>query len=149
MHREKHAQEDLIFTLERTIRNVKESFNRIFTKNQFGLSYDQWLVLEQVRLKQGVSQTSIAKATIKEPAYISRIIDKLQRHELVIKVNDESNKRANKIYLTHKGYDLTEKVLKVYNQFIDKHFKGVVDREMYLVCEILERVNSNYLQRNA
>ena len=138
------VQEDLLFALEKTICNVKESFNTIFSRNRFGISYDQWLVLEQVRRHEGISQTSIAKATVKKPAYISRLLEKLQSNGLVVKVNNESNKRANKIYLTPKGHDLTEKIDSVYQKSISKYFNSIYDREINLVTEILNRANKNY-----
>ena len=66
--------------------------------------------------------------------------------ELIIKVNNEKNKRANKIYLTHNGYDICEKVSKIYAECLQKQFKGIYEREVSLIREILTRVNKNELK---
>jgi DNA-binding MarR family transcriptional regulator len=116
----------------------------MFSRNRYGISYDQWLVLDQVRRQEGICQSAIAKATVKKPAYISRLIEKMQLQGLVLKVNNEKNKRANKIYLTPKGHDLSERIETVYQKFIHKYFNVIYERELSLVTEILNRVNKNY-----
>ena len=144
MYYERPVQEDLLFALEKTICNVKESFNTIFSRNRYGISYDQWLVLEHVRRKEGICQSAIAKATVKKPAYICRLLEKLKTKGLVLKINNETNKRANRIYLTPKGHELTEKIESVYQKSINNYFKVVYERELSLVTEILNRANKDY-----
>jgi DNA-binding MarR family transcriptional regulator len=142
----KSSYEELLLQFEETIRNQKSYFNYICAKQNLGISYDQWLVLEQVMIKQGINQSDIAKLVGKEPASISRIINFLEKNELIVKVNNEKNKRANKIYLTHKGYDASEKIAKIYADCLHKQFKGIYEREVSLIREILQRVNSNKLK---
>ena len=131
---------------EETVRKQKSYFNYVCAKESLGISYDQWLVLKQVMDKQGINQSDISKLVGKEPASISRIINYLEKKELIIKVNNEKNKRANKIYLTHNGYDICEKVSKIYVECLQKQFKGIYEREVSLIREILTRVNKNELK---
>lgn len=142
----KSNYEELLLQFEATIRNQKSYFNYVCAKQNLGVSYDQWLVLEQVMIKQGINQSDISKLIGKEPASISRIISYLEKSELIVKVNNEKNKRANKIYLTHNGYDVSEKIAKIYAECLQKQFKGVYEREVSLIREILQRVNQNKLK---
>lgn len=140
--------EELMFTLEKTVRNVKESFNREFYKQSFGVTFDKWLVLEQIFKKQGINQRVIAKSIVKEPATVCRMIKALEKEGIILKINDVKNKRSSKLYLTHKGYDLSVRIAKMYQKCYAKHFEGVYDREMNLVNEILNRVNSRVTTRH-
>lgn len=140
--------EELMFTLEKTVRNVKESFNREFYRHNFGITYDKWLVLEQIFKKQGINQRVIAKSVVKEPATVCRMIKALEKEDLILKIADLKNKRASKLYLTHKGYDLSTRIAKIYQECYIKHFDGVYEREMNLVSEILNRVNSRVSTRH-
>lgn len=140
--------EELMFTLEKTIRNVKESFNREFYKQNFGITFDKWLVLEQIFKKQGINQRVIAKSVVKEPATVCRMIKALEKEGVILKINDVKNKRSSKLYLTHKGYDLSVRIAKMYQECYAKHFDGIYDREMNLVNEILNRVNSRVNTRH-
>lgn len=140
--------EELMFTLEKTVRNVKESFNREFYRHSFGITFDKWLVLEQIFKKQGINQRIIAKAVVKEPATVCRMIKALEKEDLILKISDLKNKRASKLYLTHKGYDLSTKIAKIYQECYLNHFEGVYEREMNLVSEILNRVNSRVSTRH-
>jgi len=142
----KPIYEELLLQFEETIRRQKAYFNQTCSKNGLPLSYDQWLVLEQVMKKQGIKQNMIARKIGKEPASVSRILNYLERKELIIKVNNEKNRRANKIYLTHSGYDMCEKVMAIYSDCMNKQFKGIYEREVSLIRGILDRVNQNELK---
>jgi len=129
--------------LEKTIRSVRESFNKVFQQEHFGVSYDQWLIIEQVKNKQGISQIEIANNTGKDRASISRIIKNLQQKGLLTKIHNEENKRANKVYLSPEGLDLSDRMVSVYNEVYHNQFLGIHEREMNLLKEILVRINQN------
>ena len=140
---EHNSRENVIIELEKTIRNVRESFNNVFQKKHFGVSYDQWLIIEQVRNKQGISQIEIANNTGKDRASISRIIKNLLQKSLLTKIHNEENKRANKVYLTPEGLDLSDQIVNVYNEVYKSQFVGIYEREMNFLKEILVRINQN------
>lgn len=137
------SQENVIIELEKTIRNVRESFNTVFQKKHFGVSYDQWLIIDQVKNKQGISQIEIANNTGKDRASISRIIKNLQQKDLLTKMHNEENKRANKVYLTPDGLELSDRIISVYNEVYQNQFLGIYEREMNFLKEILVRINQN------
>ncbi len=139
----KSNYEELLLQFEETVRKQKSYFNQVCSHKGYRISYDQWLVLEQVMDKQGINQSDIAQLIVKEPASVSRIISYLEKNELIIKVHNEKNKRANKIYLTHQGYDICEKIAVIYKDSLAKQFKGIYEREVSLIREILARVNTN------
>lgn len=136
-------QGNVITELEKTIRSVRESFNKVFQQEHFGVSYDQWLIIEQVKNKQGISQIEIANNTGKDRASISRIIKNLQQKGLLTKIHNEENKRANKVYLSPEGLDLSDRMVSVYNEVYHNQFLGIHEREMNLLKEILVRINQN------
>lgn len=139
------GKENVIIELEKTIRSVRESFNNVFQKKHFGVSYDQWLIIDQVKNKQGISQIEIANNTGKDRASISRIIKNLQHKDLLTKVHNEINKRANKVYLTPMGLELSDQIVGVYNEVYQSQFLGIYEREMNFLKEILVRINQNRL----
>jgi len=136
-------QENVIIELEKTIRNVRESFNNVFQKKHFGVSYDQWLIIDQVKNKQGISQIEIANNTGKDRASISRIIKNLQQKDLLTKMHNEENKRANKVYLTPDGLELSDRIISVYKEVYQSQFLGIYEQEMNFLKEILVRINQN------
>lgn len=137
------AQENVLIELEKTIRNVRESFNSVFQKLHFGISYDQWLIIEQVKNRQGISQIEIARNTGKDRASISRIIKNLLSKNLLTKTHNEENKRANKVYLSPDGLELSDRIINVYKEVYNKQFQGIYEQEMNLLKEILVRINQN------
>lgn len=136
-------KENVIIELEKTIRIVRESFNSEFQKRNFGISYDQWLIIDQVRNQQGISQIEIAKNTGKDRASVSRIIKNLLFKKILTKTSNESNKRANKVYLSPIGLELTDKVIVVFQDIYRRQFDGIYEQEINLLKEIMVRINQN------
>lgn len=136
-------RENILIEMEKSIRIVREAFNSEFQKRQFNVSYDQWLIIDQVQNKQGISQIEIAKNTGKDRASVSRIIKNLQVKNLLTKTSNESNKRANKIYLTPTGLELSDKIILVYREVYKRQFDGIYEQELNLLKEILVRINQN------
>lgn len=135
--------ENILIEIEKTIRIVREAFNSEFHKRQFKVSYDQWLIIQQVQNKQGISQIEIAKNTGKDRASISRIIKNLQQKNILTKTSNESNKRANKVYLTPNGLELFDRIITVYRDIYKRQFDGIYEQELNLLKEILVRINHN------
>lgn len=136
-------KENVIIELEKTIRIVRESFNSEFQKRNFGVSYDQWMIIDQVRNQQGISQIEIAKKTGKDRASVSRIIKNLLFKKILTKTSNESNKRANKVYLSPRGLELSDKVIVVFNDIYRRQFDGIYEQEVNLLKEIMVRINQN------
>ena len=140
---DKIIEDNILIEMEKTIRIVREAFNSEFHKYQFNVSYDQWLIIDQVQQKQGISQIEIANNTGKDRASISRIIKNLLTKNLLTKTSNESNKRANKVYLSPAGLELSEKINSVYIDIYKRQFDGIYEQELNLLKEILVRINHN------
>jgi len=120
--------------------------NHSFDKLKFKISYDQWIVLEHIKENQGINQVKLCKLTAKRPASVCRILKKLHDFDLILKISNEENKRANKLYLSHNGVDLANKISSVYHTQLDQNFEGIYERELSLIKEVLSRIENNYLK---
>ena len=58
----------------------------------------------------GNSQQEIAEKTYRDKVSITKIIDNLEKHELVFRVVDENDRRVKRIFLTKKGKALSSKI---------------------------------------
>ena len=119
--------------------------NRSFQINELDISYDQWMVINVISKKQGVSQIYIAENARKEPASISRILKLLEKKEVIQKVNEKGNLRAKRIYLTPKGDDVHRKATRLFNMIAKDGFNGVYEQEINLFVRILDKLQSNFV----
>jgi DNA-binding MarR family transcriptional regulator len=91
------------FLLERTFRITKLSFIKVFNKLQVDLTPDQWVILDALNSKGELSQKEISELSFKDAATISRIIDKLEKKQMVSRVSEKEDRRKTSISLTSKG----------------------------------------------
>lgn len=79
----------------------------------FGISSEQWSVINEVHIKKGCNQITLAEILLKDGATITRILNILENKQLITRENSSHDKREFLIYLTEKGNGLYEEVLQV------------------------------------
>lgn len=101
------------FILERTAKRMKQYFQRALASADAGITIDQWVILQQLHIQDGLSQLHLAKATYKDAPTVTRIIDLLCKKDLTVRVPDEADRRRFKIQLTEGGKAKIEEVLPI------------------------------------
>jgi len=134
----------VLLSAEEIIQRFRDLINRSFHTNKLDISYDQYMVINSVYKKQGVTQSHVAEATRKEPASISRIVKLLEKKEMIERVPDRSNKRAKRLYLTPYGNEVHGKATRLFNLTAKNGFDGVYEQEINLFVRILEKVQKNF-----
>lgn len=134
----------VLLSAEEIIQRFRDLINRSFHTHKLDISYDQYMVINSVYKKQGVTQTHVADATRKEPASISRIVKLLENKEIIERVPDRSNRRAKRLYLTPYGNEVHSKATRLFNLTAKNGFEGVYEQEINLFVRILEKVHNNF-----
>lgn len=96
------------FLLERTFRITKLSFIKVFNKLQVDITPDQWVLLDTLNNTDELSQKEISEQSFKDAATISRIIDKLEKKNLVTRKSEQKDRRKTTIKLTEKGKETVQ-----------------------------------------
>ncbi|HKB44966.1 MAG TPA: MarR family transcriptional regulator, partial [Chitinophagaceae bacterium] len=76
--------------------------------NQAGLNItiEQWSVLYHLWKNEGQSQQQLCNATFRDKPSITRLVDNLEKLNLVKRVASDTDRRINFIYLTKQGQKL-------------------------------------------
>lgn len=127
----------------RVLRALRQTLQRKFEESGNPLTLEQWLVLMLLKRKDGQPQNELSYACDKEKTTITRIIDGLEKRNLIIRVQDKSDRRSNLIYLTDEGREV-EKVLTPIGIEVNRiAVQGFNDDEIVLFSSMLERINEN------
>lgn len=136
------GKEKKIFVdLENTVRKIREGMNKII--KSYPVTFDQWLILEEILNDQGISQKAIASNTGKDEASISRIVNKLRKLELIISKKSMSNKKFLKLYLSPEGLEMCTELQEKTNLHFKHLFSNLHEREYMFLNEILIRLNKS------
>ncbi|QTH43684.1 MarR family transcriptional regulator [Cohnella sp. LGH] len=80
---------------------------------RFDITPEQWSILYQVDLADGLIQKEIAERAGKDRPTTTRILDHLERKELVARRTDNRDRRSFQVAITDKGRNLIRETLPI------------------------------------
>ncbi|MBR2359227.1 MAG: MarR family transcriptional regulator [Bacteroidaceae bacterium] len=116
---------------------------RNFRENGLEITPEQWTVLLFLWEKDGVSQQELCNATFKDKPSMTRLIDNMERQNLVVRIASKNDRRTNLVYLTRQGRELQDRARSVANRTLKEALAGLTIEELRVSQEVLRKVFSN------
>ena len=143
------ADGSLGFLLNKGTQALHRRLNRDFMSGGFDITHDQWSVLVYLFHCDGNSQHEIAEQTFRDKVSITKIIDNLEKRELVYRTVDEKDRRVKRIFLTKKGKVLVPSLRKVAVGTLKEVFSGIKKEDLssfkFVLSEIVKNVTGEDL----
>jgi DNA-binding MarR family transcriptional regulator len=131
------------FIIERTAKRMKQSFKRILKEQHAGITVDQWVILQELQKKDGLSQFEIATRTFKDAPTVTRIIDLLCKKDLLERLPDAEDRRKFNIFLTKNGKAKIVQVLPMVESFRARAWNGLSGNEINQLKSTLNTIFTN------
>ena len=145
MPKEKKLESEI--TLGMLIGQIHRLSTKRFVQNShmhgLEISLDQWLVLGPVWKNDGISQKEISEYCGKDKTSVTKIIDTLEKKNLVVRVTDQLDHRVKRVVLSQKGRELFLSALPVMAQTRDELRSGISDKEIEALKTILNKIYKN------
>ena len=122
---------------------INRKMYRSFRKENIDITPEQWTVLHYLWKKDGVNQQELCNATFKDKPSMTRLIDNLEKQQLVTRTTSQDDRRINIINLTEKGRKLEKKTHPVVTRTKEVALQGVTDEEIVLAQQMLNKVFNN------
>jgi len=110
---------------------------------ELNMTRAQWAVLVRLQRSQGFKQSELAEALDLAPITLARLIDKLSASGLVERRDDDTDRRANRLYLTEKATPTLEKLGGLGEAMLRKALAGLGEHEIAEMTAGLERIKAN------
>nr|WP_320115123.1 MarR family transcriptional regulator [uncultured Desulfuromonas sp.] len=136
------TDKSLGFTVYRTSLAFKKEFARRL--RSYGVTPEQWAVLNCLGEQDGVSQKELAERTYKDSPTTARIIDKLESKGLLKRVDAPQDRRVFLICLTQSGKVLREDILPIATQLNVEASKGLSETDLNQLLDLLNKVYANF-----
>lgn len=133
-------------TIEQNFAVICRKFNQFLNRElqDVDLTAAEMTYLHFLLEQDGMTQDELAKSSCVDKAAITRVIQRLEKKGVVQRKMDDSDKRANRIYLTEKAYyyqKLIESVRQKWIRIMDVHMTEEQQRIFEAqVAEIAEKV---------
>lgn len=127
----------------KTSQSIKNLLFREFKTNDFNITSEQWSVLSYLHKEDGLYQKQIADCLSKDKPTVTRILDILEKRNLIIRIHDEKDRRKFKIYLTQDGKDVVKQLIPIALKVREKVKENISEAEIETLKIILDKIYAN------
>ena len=122
---------------------IARRLQKKFNSAGLNLTIEQWSVLYQLWKQDGSSQQDLCLRTFRDKPSITRLVDNLEKLQLVKRVASVSDRRINLVYLTKQGIKMEEQTMELAEETLNEALSGIPSDNINLCKEILQQVYDN------
>jgi DNA-binding MarR family transcriptional regulator len=109
----------------------------------YKITVEQWTVLHRLCEQDGITQKDLAQRVGKDQTNITRILDQLERKELVVRTRNTEDRRSFLAYVTEKGKTLTETLLPLEKKVLAVALQNIPQEHLALFKQVLFQIQAN------
>jgi len=122
---------------------IARRLQKKFNAAGINLTIEQWSVLYHLWKEDGKSQQELCNATFRDKPSITRLVDNLEKLNLVKRVADDNDRRINKIFLTKQAQKLQEETMQLAEETLNEALESVPADQIEMCKEVLQKVYDN------
>ena len=126
---------------------INRQLNRKFKAEGLDITTEQWSVLACIWNQDRLTQQEISDLTFKDKASITRLLDTLSKHNLVVRVSDPKDRRINLIHLTKAGIEMEQKAMAIVQDSFKMAIADIAPNDLLYTKNILYKLLNNILQQ--
>jgi DNA-binding MarR family transcriptional regulator len=127
---------------------IARRLQKKFNAAGLNLTIEQWSVLYHLWKQDGISQQELCNATFRDKPSITRLVDNLERLQLVRRVASESDRRMNLIFVTKQAQKIQEQSMLLAEETLNEALEGVPPDRIEICKEVLQLVYDNLSNAN-
>jgi DNA-binding MarR family transcriptional regulator len=124
---------------------VARRLQKNFRQAGLEITIEQWSVLYHLWKEDCLSQQELCNRTFRDKPSITRLIDNLEKQNLVKRMPSKTDRRINLVCLTEAARGLQQITIDLANQTMDEALVGVNKTEIETVRQVLQRVYDNLI----
>lgn len=132
------------FKIDTTIKKIRNALQKQLTEAGFDLTVDQWVLIDHIFRKQGISQNELAEMTFKDPPTVTRIIDLLEKKGLVERGPAAGDRRKFNLFLTKNGEAIYNQAFPIVADIRRKGWGSLSDADYQHFVRIMDSIYQNF-----
>jgi len=122
---------------------IARRLQKKFNSASLNITIEQWSVLYHLWKQDGISQQDLCNATFRDKPSITRLVDNLEKLDLVKRVASDSDRRINKIFVTKHSMKLQEQTMALAEETLNEALESVPADKIDVCKEVLQVVYDN------
>ncbi len=137
------VEETLDHLLGITAQAIKNALCQKFKEQEMDITTEQWSLLAKLYYEDGIYQKQIGDYLSKDKPTITRILDLMEKKNLIIRMPDDKDRRKTKIYLTSDGKNTANKLVPIAETFQKNLTNEISREELEKFTQTLEKLCKN------
>lgn len=109
----------------------------------YDLTVEQLQVLIQTDVDAGQPQRKLSLLTGKSPANMTRILDRLEKKNRIVRKRNPDDRRSSLVFLTKDGEMLRDEVTKLFEGLRSELVDGIDIEKQQIAIEVLRGIRNN------
>ncbi|WP_018306286.1 MarR family winged helix-turn-helix transcriptional regulator [Desulfitobacterium hafniense] len=131
------------FHLNKAARLIAQRLSHNFKEHDFEVTIEQWRLLLYLWREDGQTQNSLALSSNKDEPSVSRIINTMEKHNLVVRTRHPHDRQTNLIYLTETGRNLKDGLMAMGDKTNEETTQGIDLEDLTVCIRVLDKVIDN------
>lgn len=132
------------FKIDTTIKKIRSALQKRISDAGYDLTVDQWVLIDHIQRQPGVSQNELAELTFKDPPTVTRIIDLLEKKELVERTPAPADRRKFNLFLTEKGNGIYNEVFPIVAEIRRMGWGDLEESDYQHFVRIMDSIYNNF-----
>ena len=129
--------------VRRAERALINRLNHKFKSHGYDITTEQYRVLVNLWNIDGQNQQELAEAAHKNKTSLTRLINNLEKRNLVVRIPDKTDHRNKHVYLTPKGKKLPKELTQLAKETLREAQTGIPREAMATCKDVLRQVIRN------
>ena len=121
----------------------QRELNRNFNSSGYDITYEQWSTLMYLLHSDGNSQNEMAEKTHRDKVSITKIIDNLEKRDLVLRKQDNNDRRIKRIFITKSGKKLVPNLKSIAEKTLNEAFSDIKKKDLDSFKNVLSSIVEN------
>ena len=134
--------------LGKTMKMIDNLIQDLFYEQNISLTKTQWVLLKKLHEKDGVAQQELAFLTGRDKTSLTRLVNTMEKKNLVARIPSKSDKRINHVFLTKNGESLFKESLPIIEKFITALQENISEEEINLTIAVIKKVQENLISKS-
>lgn len=122
---------------------VARRLQKNFRQAGLDITIEQWSVLYHLWKEDGLSQQELCHRTFRDKPSITRLVDNLERQNLVNRVASQEDRRINLVFLTDTARALQDTTVQLANRTMEEALVEVDKADIEVTKKVLQQVYDN------
>jgi DNA-binding MarR family transcriptional regulator len=139
----RQLNENIAFLIGETAHLFYIRVSKAFREKKLKVTIEQFSILTVLWYQDGLPQQEIANRLNRDKTTLTRVINNMEKGNLVVRIPGRSDRRINHIHLTHLGKELQKILTIATGDIYVNSILGLSDREIQKLATMLNRIIFN------